>query len=109
MKINMKQSIGLRIKATRQIRKMTQEKLAEKCGISTESISNIERGVNFPAFETLGSIAMALSCPMTDLIDVFPKDISRQRALLESEAIAILRSLPEDKLVMAAKMIIALK
>lgn len=41
----MKQNIGLRIKAIRQANKITQEILAEKCNLSTEAISNIERGI----------------------------------------------------------------
>ena len=44
----MKQNIGLRIKAIRQANKITQEILAEKCNLSTEAISNIERGIFCP-------------------------------------------------------------
>ena len=44
----MKKKIGLRIKAIRQAAKMTQEVLAERCDVSVEAISNIERGVNYP-------------------------------------------------------------
>ena len=109
MTTNMKRNIGLRIKATRQAHKITQEKLAEKCGITTEAISNIERGVNFPSFETLGTIAQALDSHMTDLIDVMSTVTTPRRTLLEAEAIAVLRSLPEEKLIIVAKMITALK
>lgn len=45
MGVNLKQRIGLRVKAVRQDRKMSQEDLAYECGLSKASISNIERGI----------------------------------------------------------------
>jgi transcriptional regulator with XRE-family HTH domain len=40
---------------------MTQEELAEKAGISVEFLSNLERGINAPSFETLEKLSLALS------------------------------------------------
>ena len=66
----MKQNIGLRIKAIRQANKITQEILAEKCNLSTEAISNIERGINYPHFDNLVLIAKALNCKLSDILDI---------------------------------------
>lgn len=45
----------------------TQERLAELLGVSVEFVSNMERGVNAPSFETIEKIAEALNLPFTEL------------------------------------------
>ncbi|QEI14335.1 helix-turn-helix transcriptional regulator [Cellvibrio japonicus] len=46
---------------------MTQEQLAERVGITIESISNIERGIYGPSFDTLEKLAIALRVPVQSL------------------------------------------
>lgn len=52
MRINYKQ-LGQSIRNYRLLRNLTQEKLAEKCDLSTPHISNIERGTESISFSTL--------------------------------------------------------
>lgn len=40
----MDKSLGKRIRALRELRKLSQEKVAEKCGIETSSVSRWETG-----------------------------------------------------------------
>ncbi|MFN8458455.1 MAG: helix-turn-helix transcriptional regulator [Anaerolineae bacterium] len=51
---------GKRVRQLRRLKDMTQEELAEAVGISPEFISNLERGVNSPSFDTLEKLAEAL-------------------------------------------------
>lgn len=103
---DMKRNIGLRIKHLRAMRGFTQETFAEAVGVSTEAISNIERGVNFPSFEHLVKIAEILKCLLVDIFDGAEKPC--KRAALEGKILAAVKSLPSDKLDLAMKLISAL-
>ena len=63
---------GKRLRAIRRQKDLTQEQLAEAVGISIEFLSNLERGVNAPSFETLEKLADILQVPVRDLFD-FPE------------------------------------
>jgi transcriptional regulator with XRE-family HTH domain len=56
----LKKQFGKRVQALRFQEKMTQEDLANAVGITIESISNIERGIYGPTFDTLEKLANAL-------------------------------------------------
>ena len=106
----MKQKIGLKIKAIRQAAKITQEVLAEGCGISVEAVSNIERGVNYPHFETLVQITEILGCSLSDVLDDnLDKNASRKRVFEETTLIANIKKLSDDKISMLIKVVDALK
>jgi transcriptional regulator with XRE-family HTH domain len=51
---------GKRLRYIRRHKDLTQEQLAEAVGISIEFLSNLERGVNAPSFETLEKLATVL-------------------------------------------------
>lgn len=58
-------TIGEQIKYWRKQRKMSQEELAQKIGVSgKQAIYSYERGVRTPTIETLRSIAEALDCEL---------------------------------------------
>ncbi|MFQ5456388.1 MAG: helix-turn-helix domain-containing protein [Nitrospirota bacterium] len=61
--------LGGRIKKIRKAAKLTQEKLAEKTGLSVEYISRLERGVAQPSFKTMTIIAESLSVTIKDFFD----------------------------------------
>lgn len=46
---------------------LTQERLAELLGVSVEFVSNMERGVNAPSFETVEKIAEVFDLPFSEL------------------------------------------
>lgn len=52
--------IGIRIKAAREAKKLTQEELAELTGLTNNYISNIERNRSKPSIETLIKICNSL-------------------------------------------------
>lgn len=59
-------NVGLRLRALRDQRELTLRALAEKCGLSINAISLIERGENSPTVSTLQRLAAALNVPITE-------------------------------------------
>ncbi len=66
---NLKIRFGKRLRELRKERDMTQEVLADKIGLTEESVSNIERGVFGPKFDNLEKIARVLKVPVKELFD----------------------------------------
>ena len=67
--IRLRRQFAKRLKTLRIEKQLTQEELAKRTNLSTSFISNLERGVNAPSFETLESIAEALGVSVKDLFD----------------------------------------
>lgn len=65
----MKETLGNKIKALRKIKKLSQERLADKADLSQQHISRIENGLTFPSVSTLNKIANVLNTPIDDLVD----------------------------------------
>ena len=65
--------IGKRIREYREKAKITQESLAESLGLSVTSVSNIERGINYPTLENFIRIAQFIGISsdllLCDVID----------------------------------------
>jgi len=67
---DVRKQFGQRVQFFRKEKKLTQEKLGELVGISTEQISNIERATSRTRIETAASIAIVLGVPLSDLFDL---------------------------------------
>ena len=63
------QLLGKRIKCLRENAHLTQEKLAERCGISLDYLGKIEVNINKPGIKTILKIANSLSLPVKELFD----------------------------------------
>lgn len=61
-----KTDIGKKIQLTRNDMSITQEKLAEIVGISTNYLSKVERGLNSPSAENFLKIVQALNLSLED-------------------------------------------
>ncbi len=59
--MNIKKLLGKRIKEIRRNKGLTQDELAEKIGIESGSISNIENGKYYPTADNLEKIIKALN------------------------------------------------
>lgn len=66
-KSSLRKQFGIHLKHMRLQRARTQEQIAEAAGVSVDLISNIERGINAPSFETLEKLACALDTSVEDL------------------------------------------
>lgn len=62
-------SLGMQIKYLREKSHLTQEKLAEKAGISLDYLGKIEVNINKPGLKTILKISNALSVPIKTLFD----------------------------------------
>jgi len=62
-------SIGKRIKLLREIKGLTQEKLAEKTGLSIDYIGKIEVNINKPGLKALIKISKALEVPIKEIFN----------------------------------------
>lgn len=60
--------IGLRIKAARQIKRYTQEQVADMCDVSTQHISNIENNKTKVSLPLLIDIANVLEVSLDELV-----------------------------------------
>jgi transcriptional regulator with XRE-family HTH domain len=64
-------ALGAAVRIRRRTIGMSQEALADKCGVSFQQIQKYENGANRISFSRLVQIARALRCRVTDLMDVF--------------------------------------
>jgi transcriptional regulator with XRE-family HTH domain len=65
----LRRKFGGRLRDLRNQQNITQEELAERLEVTVEFVSNMERGINAPSFETLERLTHALSISYKDLFD----------------------------------------
>lgn len=76
--------IGKRIQTRRQEQNITQEKLAERVGISVVYLSKIENGRVYPTLETLSNICTELDTDLSAILsntEIARKDYANERVL----------------------------
>jgi transcriptional regulator with XRE-family HTH domain len=104
--VEKKREIGLRIRAHRLERRLTQEQLAESIDRSVETISNLERGVSLPNEATLRRLAQVLDASVDELFRERERKASTGKRSIESfRATEILRTLDEKKLKLAYRIL----
>jgi len=99
-----KNAVGAKIKALRKEQNLTQPKLAEKIERSVDTLSNLERGISLPNFETLERLSAALNVPVRDF---FPASAEEEkdpkRAAIFARLNSIARTLPNSHLEVAVE------
>src|SRR5262249_47147721 len=63
-------ALGAAVRIRRRTIGMSQEALAEQCGVSFQQVQKYENGANRISFSRLVQIARALKCRVVDLMDV---------------------------------------
>ena len=66
---SLRKEFGNHLRGIRLDRKLSQERFAERVGISVDFLSLIERGVYAPSFETIEQMAKSLRLPVRALFD----------------------------------------
>tara|TARA_R100000149_G_C5791696_1_gene82950 strand:+ start:223 stop:627 length:405 start_codon:yes stop_codon:yes gene_type:complete len=99
-------ALGAAVRIRRRTIGMSQEALAEQCGVSFQQIQKYENGANRISFSHLVQIARALRCRVTDLLDVLdtPDEepsvdldlLSRMRTPGALELLTVYEQLPQD-------------
>ena len=64
-------ALGAAVRIRRRTIGLSQEALADQCGVSFQQIQKYENGTNRISFSRLVQIARALRCRVTELTDVF--------------------------------------
>lgn len=89
--------LGTRLKQLRRARRLTQEQLAERAGLSYKFVGEVERGRGNPTLTTMAALSEALGVELIDLLGVEldrPRLSSRQATQVR-EALASLETLVE--------------
>jgi transcriptional regulator with XRE-family HTH domain len=97
--------IGLRVRAFRQAKGLTQAEVAERADRSVDAISSFERGKYIPSLAM--AVARALGLTISELVGE-ELDRSPKRARLMGELNAAARSLPDGDLETAVELMAAL-
>lgn len=66
---DLKKRFGEQLRGLRIAKNLTQEKLSASVGVSVEFLSNMERGINAPSFQTLEKLAQSLEIPVKELFN----------------------------------------
>lgn len=111
MAMNLKQHVGIKVKAARQKRGLTQEQLAERIDKTAESVSNIERGHVLAPLDTLHRIAQELAEPLAAFFEDFEgaRPIARSRLEMEFRLRALAEDLTDPELRLSITVIEAIR
>ncbi|MEW5994801.1 MAG: helix-turn-helix transcriptional regulator [Candidatus Zixiibacteriota bacterium] len=95
-----KHRFGTQLRAIRKQRGLTQEQLAELIDRSVDAVSNMERGISLPSYETLGRLADKMGVPMRELMDAVEGEepADPERVELEARLTVLARSLEKRNL-----------
>ena len=97
-------ALGAAVRIRRRTIGMSQEALAEQCGVSFQQIQKYENGANRVSFSRLVQIARALRCRVVDLMDVLDTPagegdvdlLSRMRTPGALELLTAFERLPQE-------------
>jgi len=70
---HLRRFLGQRLRALRKQRRLSQERLGERSGLSGKFIGEVERGEKSISLDSLYRVAVALKVPLRDLVDVREK------------------------------------
>ena len=89
--------VGARLRQLRHARRLTQEQLAERAGLSYKFVGELERGRGNPTLTTLAALSGALGVRLPDLLalDTERPRLSPRQASQVREALASIESLVE--------------
>ncbi|PYF07218.1 helix-turn-helix domain-containing protein [Ureibacillus chungkukjangi] len=93
---NLVKLVGLNIKEIRKSKKMTQDELAEKCGLQTPYIANVERGDRNITLQTLEKIITGLDEVPANIFNFENLNLNDQ-FFKRKELITLLLNLIENK------------
>ncbi len=97
--VDAKELFGLRLQALRKERGLSQERLAELIDRSKDAVSKMERGINFPAFDTLLKLSEMLGVPLVDIVgDIDRPGVTVQWVALHARLAVTVQDLDEKTL-----------
>jgi transcriptional regulator with XRE-family HTH domain len=107
--MSLKRRIGVGIRTLRLTRRLTQEDLAARSGLTVQALSNIENGKSLVSLSNLEMIARALDVSIQDMADLLgDRTGGERRVALELRVRALCFALSDTGLEIAARQIEAL-
>jgi len=108
--VDVRQHVGIKVKAARRRLGLTQAQLAEAVDKTLETISNIERGDSRTSIETLQLISERLKVPLAEIFRGPEKARlnDRRGVELEQKLELLLQSLPDQDTDLALDLIVVL-
>ena len=103
--------IGQRIRNYRTQQKLSQEELAEKCGLHPTYIGQVERGEKNATIESISKIAAGLSVSLSTLFENIESTASSDKSCA-AKAYELIQSLPktsQEKILLILKTIVEFK
>ncbi len=98
--------LGLRIRAVRHKKKMTQERLAEAAGVGVTHISHIETGNTIPSLQVMVDIINALGCSADELFGV---EVDQARPLVNNWLCELTEDCNNTEIKVISDMVISIK
>ena len=106
MSDDLKKMLAVTVKAARQRMQLTQEELASRINRTSESVSNLERGLHLPSIDTLADLARELGIPISEFFEEHGRlKVTPERAKLEAKLREIGRSLDDRDLRLAVRLL----
>ena len=105
--MDLKQHIGIRVRAARTRRDLTQEEVAEQIGKAVETVSNIERGQTLTGLDTLERLSRCLQVPVTEFFEGYDAEraVHKNRVELEQRLLDSAQSLSDADLSIAVDLV----
>ncbi len=72
-----REAVGKELRAERQAAQRTLADVAQRAGVSTQYLSEVERGLKEPSSEVLGAVAGALGLRLVDLTTRVSRQLTR--------------------------------
>lgn len=96
--MTLKTRVGIRIRVLRKRRGFTQERLGEAIDRSADAVSQMERGIIHPSFDTLERLAATLDVTVADFFMFDEPETPARRTSLTITLADLARKLSEDDL-----------
>ena len=93
----LQQRIGIRVRELREAARLSQERLAERAGVQTQTVSRVETGAVNPALGTLAQLAAGLDVALSDLLDERRDLPMAGLGPQEQELLRAFHKLPEER------------
>src|SRR4051794_34836297 len=95
--VSVNKRIGRRVAECRKAAGLSQERLAEKLGVTPETVSRLERRANLPPVERLQEIAAAIDVELHDLLRFGPPGRNNERDQAMDRLIALVAARTADE------------
>ena len=103
--MNIRKLIGERLKEIRTALDLSQGDIAERTGISDETISRMERGVQSLTVDNLYKISSCLNVPLKDFFDIESKEGAIVEKAVINEVLEIIRHFDSNTVILAYRII----